>query len=207
MGSNMVHQRAAKAARRKKVLAGRRSAEPVSLAEKVRRLAAAPLLCCLLHRDEAETGISSIFLARVLGAGEIALAAFLIDMLALGIKDVFFRRMDRSDFEIFVAEAETAAPVMSVAPPYARKLVGSAAAYGASIGLRPPRDFAAIERFFGDIRAVDCAEEFAFGQNGRPLYVVGPSETARQVAGRVKRLVEQLGPDGFDFQIPEPPGD
>jgi hypothetical protein len=207
MASNIAHRRAAKAARPKKVLTSRRASEPASLADNIKRLAGAPLHCCLLHREEAETGIGSVFLARKVETGEVALAAFLIDTFALGVKDVFFHRMESSDFDDFLSGAGAAAPIVPVDPAFARKLIRSAAAYAASIGLRGPRDFAAIERFFGDNRAEDCTEEFVFGRNGKPLYVVGPTETARQVASRVNRLVERLGPDCFNFAIPGPAGD
>src|SRR5690349_13381133 len=103
MGTNLAHRRAAKAARRKKLLAGRRAAKPASLAEKIRRLATAPLYCCLIQPD---AGISSIFLAREIGICEMAVAVFLVDTFALGVKDVFFSAMPRSDFKEFLSIAE-----------------------------------------------------------------------------------------------------
>src|SRR5207302_274678 len=87
-------------------------------------------------------------------------------------------------------------------PSYARKLLREAAAYAASLGLRPHRGFAAVVQLFGDARAEDCTEEFEFGCDGKPRYVVGPSESIVQVARRVGTLTERLGPDGFDFVIP-----
>jgi hypothetical protein len=200
MAPNIAHRRAAKAARRKKLLASRRAAEPVSLADRVRRLATGQLYWCLMQQ---EAGINSVFLAREAQTGEIALAAFLVDAFALGIKDVFFNVMQPTDFKEFLGIAQHAAPVTPVEPSYARKLVREAAAYAATLGLRPPRQFASIEPFFGDVRAEDCVETFVFGRDGKPFYVVGPTETARQVATRLQHLAEQLGPEGFDFVIPE----
>ena len=75
-------------------------------------------------------------------------------------------------------------------------------AYAASLGLRPHRGFAAIEQLFGDVRAEDCRETFAFGHDGKPLYVVGPTESTEQVVRRLGRLADRLGPEGFDFVIP-----
>ncbi|MGE5268377.1 MAG: hypothetical protein ACM3JG_01755 [Thiohalocapsa sp.] len=77
-----------------------------------------------------------------------------------------------------------------------------AAAYAASLGLRPRRGFVAIEGLFGDARTDDCTEVFEFGCEGRPLYVPGPTESAEQVLRRVDGLVEHLGPNGFDVAIP-----
>ncbi len=203
MAPNIAHRRAAKTVRRKKLLASRRAAEPVSLAERVRRLATGQLRCCLMQQ---EAGIKSVFLARETHTGEIALAAFLVDAFALGIKDVFFSVMQPSEFEAFLSAAQDAAPAVPVDPSYARKLVRNAAAYAATLGLRPPRQFVSIERLFGDVRAEDCAETFVFGRDGKPFYVIGPTETARQVANRLQHLADQLGPEGFDVVIPEEDG-
>ena len=199
MVPNVARRRAAKTARRKKLLSSRRTSEPVSLADRVRRLATGKLYCCLMQR---EAGINSIFLARETQTGEIALAAFLVDAFALGIKDVFFSAMQPSDLAAFLSAARDAAAVVPVDPSYARKLMREAAAYAATLGLHPPRQYVAIERFFGDVQAEDCAETFVFGRDGKPFYVVGPTETPRQVASRLQRLAEQLGPEGFDFVIP-----
>ena len=202
MASNIAHRRAAKTAHRKRVLASRRAAEPVSLADKVRRAAAWPLYRCLLHDDIVEGGIGTVFLARRSPDGEIVLAAFLVDLFSLGIKDVVFQHIEESEFESVIASAGEAAPLYPVDPCYARKLLREAAAYAASLGLRPYRGFAAVELLFGEVRAWDCTEEFQFGCDGKPRYVVGPGESIRQVARRVGTLVERLGAEGFDFVIP-----
>src|SRR5260370_37951327 len=94
MAPNIAHRRAAKSARRKKLLASRRAAEPVSLVERARRRPTGQLHCCLMQQ---EAGINSIFLARETEAGAIALAAFLVRAFALRIKDGFFSPMWSSE--------------------------------------------------------------------------------------------------------------
>lgn len=202
MAANIAQRRAAKAARRKRVLTERQQATAVPLAEKVRRLAERPLYRCLIHGDASEAGIATVFLAREAETGEIAMAAFLVDTYALGIKDVVFRLLEPSQFDEFISMAQAAAPVVPVDPAYARKLVRDARAYAASLGLRPHRNFAAVESLFGDVRAEDCSETFAFGRDGKPFYAVGPLETAAQIQNRFGRLAERLGPGGFDFLMP-----
>ncbi len=180
MAANIAQRRAAKAVRRKRVLAERQQATTVPFAEKVRRLAERPLYRCLLHGDASEAGIATVFLAREAETGEIAMAAFLVDTYALGIKDVVFSLLEPSQFDEFISLARAAAPVVPVDPAYARKLLRDARAYAASLGLRPHRNFAAVERLFGDVRAEDCTETFAFGLDGKPFYAVGPLETPAQ---------------------------
>ncbi len=202
MASDVARRRAAKAARRKKLLKTRRAATPVSLADKVRFLATRPLHRCLIQPEMFETGIGTVVLARRVENGQIAMAAFLVDAFSLGIKDLMFLVLEPFEFEAYIAMAQEAAPFRAVDPSYARKLLRDAAAYAASLGLRPHRGFASIEQLFGDVRAEDCTEEFAFGRGGKPVYMPGPTESTAQVLRRLEHLVERLGPDGFDCMIP-----
>jgi hypothetical protein len=203
MASNIAHRRAAKAARRRKLLNTRRAAAtPVSLAEKVRRLATGPLHRCLIQPEMFESGIGTVILARQAATGEIAMATFLVDVFSIGIKDLMFELIEPSEFEFYVATMHQAAPFHPVDPSYARKLLRDAAAYAASLGLRPYRGFAAIEQLFGDVRAEDCIDEFAFGLEGRPVYMPGPTEGVAQVERRLGHLMDRPGPDGFDVMIP-----
>src|SRR5437899_70832 len=111
MASNIARRRAAKAARRKKLLNLRRAAAtPVSLADKVRRLATRPLHRCLIQPEMFETGIGMVVLARRAETGEIAMAAFLVDACSLGIKDTVFHLIEPSDFEAYIEMAHEAAP-------------------------------------------------------------------------------------------------
>lgn len=202
MASDIARHRAAKAARRKKLLHARRAATPVSLAQKVHFLATRPLHRCLIQPEMFKTGIGTVVLARRVENGQIAMAAFLVDAFSLGIKDLVFHMLEPSEFEAYIAMAHETAPFRAVDPSYARKLLRDAAAYAASLGLRPHRGFASIEPLFGDVRADDCTEEFSFGRGGKPFYMVGPTESTAQVMRRLERLAERLGPDGFDFTIP-----
>ncbi len=203
MALDIARRRAAKAARRKGLLKMRRAnATPVSLADKVRRFATCPLHRCLIQPEMFETGMGTVILARRAETAEIAMAVFLVDTFSLGIKDVVFQTIEPSEFEASVAMVHEAAPFYPVDPSYARKLLCDAAAFAASLGLRPHRGFGAIEQLFGDVRAADCTEQFAFGREGKPTYMVGPLETTAQVIKRLGHLSDHLGPDGFDFVIP-----
>ena len=51
-------------------------------------------------------------------------------------------------------------------------------AWSASLGVRPHRDFAVVERMFGDLDADACDVAFQFGREGKPLYIPGPNDAA-----------------------------
>jgi hypothetical protein len=206
MSSAIVHRRAAKANRRKQLKAERRRHDPVAATEppesRMRRLARHPLDACLVHAGLFETGCGMILLTRGTGSGRRALAAFLVDVHCLGVKDAFFRELDEPELEMYLAALNEAAPLEPADPCHARKLLRDAVAYARSLGLGPHADYAACELLFGAHSADDCAAEFSFGVDGRPVYMPGPGETPMQIRQRLRRLFRRLGPDGFDFVAP-----
>jgi hypothetical protein len=208
MSSGIARHRAGKAARRKKVLAERRKLAQAEaglpLAERARRLATAPVHCCLIQEELFERGNGMVILARKTGSGRLAMASFLVDVWCLGVKDVIFRQLDVSEMEDFVAVAGAAAPFVSVDPSYARKLLRDVVAWARSLGLPPHADYAAAELLFGDSAAAACDAAFSFGHDGKPLYIPGPDETPAQVRRRLEGLRRQLGDDGFDFMAAVP---
>jgi hypothetical protein len=203
VASALDRRRAAKAARRKAVVAAKRKTEgtSVSFTERVRRAAAGSIDCCVLHAVLFEQGNGTLILARTAADGDLLMAAFLLDVFCLGVKDVTLQSVDRSTLDLYVKAMDSTSPMIEVDPAYARKLVRAAVAYAQSIGFDPPREYEAAERLFGDISAEVCLDEFTFGHNGKPLYVPGPSETAGQIGRRVQQLYRRLGDGGFDLAM------
>lgn len=205
MSSGIGRRKEAKAARRKKLLAERRKLAlvetPSSQAGQMRRLSAAPLHACLVQSGLFETGCGMVILIRKTASGGLALAAFLVDVYCLGVKDVVFRQEAASEIEDFIATVEGAAPFEDADPSYARKLLRDAVAYARSLGFEPPRDYAALELLFGDVSIDACDVSFCFGRDGKPFYIPGPSETRAQVRRRLAHLRRRLGDGAFDVLI------
>jgi hypothetical protein len=200
MASNMALKRAAKANRRKAVVAEKRKLEVLNdtLTAKVLRVAQAPIQHCLVPERLFDSGIGTVVLARGSTRHSLTVGVFLVDTWCLGIKDTFFRSVDGEDFEMMIEGLDGTTPMASVDPSYARKLLLDAAAWAASIGFAPHRDFTAIERLFGDVRADACDATFQFGRGGKPLYVQGPRESPTQVRLRRQQFGRNLG-----FETPE----
>jgi hypothetical protein len=198
MASNIAARRAAKAIRRKAVLADRRKADPQAgpLAVRVNRVAGTPIRDCLISDGWAESGMATLTLTRGLGSGPLVMGSFLLDMFCLGIKDVLFRSIDGHEFNVLRKTMDRAAPLSPVAPAYGRKLLRDLAAWATSIGFPPHRDFATVERLFGTVDADECTAEFRFGHDGKPVYMSGPSETPRQVRRRLEQFEERFGNAG-----------
>jgi hypothetical protein len=184
------------------VVAQKRRAEisEASLPARVLRAAQAPIQHCLLTESVFDVGMGTLVLARGATPHHVALSSFLIDTFCLGIKDVMFESVDSEVFEMYMDATDAGSPIVSVDPSYARKLLRDLAAWSQSIGFAPHRDFAAVERMFGDVSADASDAVFRFGRDGKPVYIPGPNDTAPLIQRRIEQLQKHLGDDGFGFE-------
>jgi hypothetical protein len=202
MATNIAQKRAKKAQRRKQVVAQKRRNEVLeaSLPARVLRAANAPIQHCFLTESVFDVGMGTLILARGATSVYTAFSAFLLDTFCLGIKDVTFESVESEVFEMYIDATDAGSPMVSVDPSYARKLLRDLAAWSQSIGFAPHRDFAAIERMFGEVSADACDEVFRFGRDGKPVYIPGPGDTAPVIRRRIEHLQKYLGDDGFGYE-------
>jgi hypothetical protein len=199
MATNIALKRARKAQRRKQVVAQKRRAEVLeaSLPARVLRAAHAPIQHCFLTESVFDIGMGTLVLARGATPHHLALSSFLIDVFCVGIKDVIFESVESEVFEMYMEATDAGSPMVSVDPGYARKLLRDLAAWSQSIGFAPHRDFAVVERIFGDMSADASDAVFRFGRDGKPVYIPGPNDTAPLIQRRIEQLRKYLGDDGF----------
>ena len=202
MAVNMAQKRARKAQRRKLIVAEKRRAEQLdaSLPARVLRAAQAPIQACFLTESLFESGMGTLVLARGATPHSVVMASFLLDVFCLGIKDVTFEKMEGEIFDFYLDAMDAVSPMASVEPGSARRLVRELAAWSQSIGFPPHRDFAPVERIFGDVAANATGPAFPFGHNGKPFYIPGPSDTPAMIRQRLQRLRQSLGDEGFDVE-------
>jgi hypothetical protein len=213
MASNLAARRAAKANRRKAVVAGKRKIELMSgsLAAQVSAAASQPIRACLITDGWMEAGMGTLFVTRGVSNNRLGFGMFLLDTYCLGVKDVAFKSMDADQWAAFLDASEYAMPLSPIDPGVARKLLRDLSAWSASMGFAPHPDFATVERLFGTVSADTCTTEFEFGREGRPFYIQGPSDTpaqARQHLAQVNRAtggsgkILVLDPDEVGFDVP-----
>jgi hypothetical protein len=143
-----------------------------------------------------------VVLARKVGIGEMATAVFLVDVFCRGIKDVLMQCVDLQELDDFIGCLGIAAPLETVDPGYARKLLREASGYAGSLGFRPHRNFTAAEALFGEVNTDDCDTVFRFGRDGKPCYIPGPNETQGEICKTVQQLRNRVGDDGFTYFVP-----
>ena len=150
-----------------------------------------PIVTVLVPENLWSSGIGNLLIARRMPDDHLAIAAFLVDVFCLGVKDAFWKIVTPREFDGLRKDIERLGRLQPVAPDYFAKLVYQAVDYAQSLGFRPHRDFQDAQLLLAGIDPSQCGEEFQFGQNGRPLYIRGPSESperARLIAHRMDEL-------------------
>ena len=210
MAGSAQHQRqkAAKAARRKEIVAEKRKVELTSssLAGRVRLAAGCPLSLCVMPSTLFEIGIGHIIVARELPSGLLGCGIFLVDPFCLGLKDVLFREIGQDSLQTYLDGQNDTENFTDVPPALARKLIRDAVAYAADLGLAAPKDYRAIEAIYGDADAGGCSDAFTFGKDGKPFYVPGPLDTPARIRAVTRTLQNRLGTGGWNYLIEMPPG-
>lgn len=190
MGTNMAMKRAAKAKRRKAVVAQKRKAEALesSLPEQVKRAASTPIQHCLLTERLLENGSGILVLARGVTSHHLAAGIFMLDSFCLGVRDVSFGHWDGAEFAASMASLDSTIELQSVEPGYARKLLRELTTWARTIGFAPAPNFAVIEGLFGEVTTEACDAAFQFGHEGKPFYIQGLHESPQQAHRRLEKV-------------------
>lgn len=186
---------AAKAARRKAVVAGKKKFEvsSASLIGRIRVASKGPFVRCLMSSTLFDIGIGHIVVARLLPSGLLGCAFFLVDVFCLGIKDVFYVEMGGNELRSRLAEQFDVQRLIEIEPARARKLIRDATVYAAGLGLSAAKDTSAIEAIFGDIDAGACSDTFIFGKDGKPFFINGPNDTPARIRAITQALEKSRG--------------
>jgi len=193
-------RRKAKEKAKKQALAAR---NPRDLTARIERSAAAPILHCSTTDVLWDQGMSHVLVSRKLNSGNVAFAAFLVDMYCLGVKDVLLDVTSRSRYDWQVCgKLFRDHEIVKLKPEEARKLVEGAVEYAGELGFPPHRDYPKARRIFGDIDASACTEQFVYGKDGKPCFVAGPYDSPSRCRRITSTLTDRCGPDGFHYLMP-----
>lgn len=156
-----------------------------------------------------EKGLGVVAVARRESGSRTELAAFLLDVFCLGVRNAFCRTLSSSEYRRFLQRlfgSDSDSPPLSIPPSEARKLVLSAVEYGSRLGFEPHPDYAAASRLLEGADLDDCDKTFRFGREGRPCYI----QSAFDLEGGSERILRQLeqrcGVGNFDWVLLSAPG-
>jgi hypothetical protein len=166
------------------------------------RAAAFPILDCFRGEDLWEQGIGWVVVSRRLSNGQIAFAAFLVDVFCLGVKNVIYNVSGPLDYEEkVVGHLNRTSQMKQISPAYACKLIEEAVAYAQRFGIEPHADYRRAHTIFGDVDASSCTEQFTFGKDGKPFFVSGPNDSPEKCRRIVALLQKHAGVNGSDYII------
>lgn len=148
-----------------------------------------PMHECLVPKGLFEIGLGTVIWTRRIPSGAIAVAAFVVDVFCLGVKNAFFNIASEQDYQNRVKPGLRGDQEFeNVHPSCARKVIEGAIGYAEELGFSPHRDYHNAKGIFGDVDGHACPTKFTYGSNGKPFYIRGPNESIAQA----KRIVVQL---------------
>jgi hypothetical protein len=164
--------------------------------------AAAPIHDCFHSADLWEQGIGWVVISRQLSNGQLAFAAFLLDVFCLGVKNVHCDVVGPAAYESkVVSHLSKVSPLVELMPADAKKLVEDAVSYANDLGILPHADYRRAHAIFGDIDAADSIAQYTFGKEGKPFFVSGPNDGPDKCHRIVGILSARCGPGNFDYIV------
>lgn len=167
----------------------------------------APLIGAWMPDNLFEIGMGTVIVARQIGSNEIAAGVFLLDVWCLGVKSSFLRIFSTAEFDDLLASIKEGEVISETTPESATKLIAESIDYAHSLGFSPDSDFSDARVVLAGIDTSLCTETFAFGQDGKPLYVSGPRDSWRKSNAIIAQLEAACGKGNFHFILAVPNDD
>jgi len=207
LGRRKVHlKKAKKTVKRRSKATTRREAALSSITNRLVTVQAlqAPLYECWEPKGlfDPDAGMGTVVVSRKTSGDQILMGSFLLDVLCLGVRNADCTLMIEHEYRFRLQQIEKHQCLVKVHPACARKLVEEAHAYAENLGFSPHRDYGFARKIFQDIQKDQCDRSFAFGRNGKPMYLARPSDSARFSMEVINALTARLGPEGFHFLKP-----
>lgn len=181
--------------------AARKAAGSFGIDPKLQLARSYPFYGCWIMRGWQESGLTSVVVAREQAPGRLMFGVYMVDLLCLGIKDVF-TRTDYSlnhferDLPNFCSEDPEPCSVE-----LAHEVIYGALEYAEKLGFQPHPDF---KRQLADLildppDAHARSQQVSFGKNGKPFFVSGPYDDARKINSVLSTLRRTCGEGNFEF--------
>lgn len=159
----------------------------------------APVYECWEPMQLFDQGIGTVTIARKTYHNEILMAAFLLDVFCLGVKNCYIKLMQEEEYRAGLENISDHEELLAIDPGCARKLIEETEGYAKELGFSPHKDYQFARKIFGEIERDACSREFTFGKDGKPFYMAGPNDNEAFSRKVIDKLTKKLGPDGFHY--------
>ena len=143
-----------------------------------------PIYECLINDDGMDVGMVNLLVSKRNEAGDIILAAFLVDMYCLGVKDCFIRLLSLEQYN----SNKALVPYSDMKPEDAKKLLFDVVNWSKKIGFEPHTEYKNGIKIFEGIHLEDSDAEFKFGIDGKPSFFLGPNDSPEKCEKILKIL-------------------
>ena len=127
---------------------------------------------CWMNSNWREMGMASLFVLGHAGAGQYALAAFLIDIWCVGLKDAWGKAdYSRLDFDEMLDRSREGMPMVRIEPDAARRMVAAGIRFARQNGFRLPPDYDRWTAMLGNLGDIGAADLSDFRKDGKLLYM------------------------------------
>lgn len=197
--------------RKKKKSIQKVSIKPQNYIKKVGRKL--PIFECWILDEWKTIKKTEVLVVRQKSNGDLVLGFYLVDLLCLGLKDSFFRIMDKYEYEETLeymkkGAKQADAELIKCDPQLAFNVIYGAIEYAEDLGFSTPKDFRITEYLLDDVESIEFID-IEFGQNGKPHYESGPEDNVKYVLDTLNKNVGQenytytfhLDEDGFDGEF------
>jgi hypothetical protein len=167
----------------------------------LRQAAKWPLYECLVSRDWNREGeLVQVLVARRSPVGEIAAAAFVVDLGCLGVKHALATLCDSlADYAQLRRDLMASQPMVNADLDLAAKIIQEGIGYARQFGFRPDPDYYEAAVLLAGANPEACDAQVPLGTDGKPFFAAGPYDDAEKVMAQLTRVV---GPGNFDYLVP-----
>jgi hypothetical protein len=159
-----------------------------------------PILECQISDNwdkKDDQGLIMVLVTRQQPDGNVCFGTYLIDKFCLGVKNTFARtNFSREHYQEEARHLFREVNPIPCPPELAHQMVYASIEYAGQFGFMPEKDFAQSQYLLAPRGELAEPYQMEFGRNGKPFFIAGPYDNARQI---LKQLERTAGPGNFDF--------
>lgn len=196
------HQKAQKRKQKKKL--SQKTSQILANKDPVSIFAKYPIHECIIPEDLFVKGVGTVLISRRSPRGEIGVAAFIVDVFCLGVKNSLFNTSEPVDYESVFKPSllgDNEGNMNTADPACVKKLLEDVVEYALDLGFKPDPEYMKFKGFLRGIDKTECSETFTFGKEGKPYYINGPYETVDESLKIVKQLERSCGEGNFEYLL------
>jgi hypothetical protein len=160
-----------------------------------------PIYECYANPDWQDEKIANVIITRRHINGNVTICTYLVDLLCLGVKDTsYFFNKSEIEYREFIKDMIEQSDAKLVGYTLAHNIIFAGIEFADEFGITPHKDFSSITSFMleEDSEAIELIE-IECGNDGKPLYMPGPYESAATKQRILDKLERNAGPGNYEY--------